>query len=80
MKEFIVENGQQVMRINQPDLTCLVCVRKFVPESLFQEDSILKGACDEEGYYKIVELDNVNYLKGVPFIPNHNYLLKILFL
>lgn len=77
MKLFSVENSQQVMRINHPDLVCLTSVRKFVPESFFQEDSILKGACDGDGYYKIVDIDNVNYLKSIPFIPHHNYLLKL---
>lgn len=77
MKLFNIEDSQQVMRINHQDLVCLTGVRKFVPESLFQENSILKGACDREGYYKIVDLDNVNYLKSIPFIPYHKYLLKL---
>jgi hypothetical protein len=46
MKLFNIEDSQQVMRINHQDLVCLTGVRKFVPESLFQENSILKGACD----------------------------------
>lgn len=77
MKLFNIEDDQQVMRINHQDLICLTSVRKFVPESFFQEDSILKGACDGDGYYKIECLENVNYLKSISFIPHHKYLLKL---
>ncbi len=76
MKKFDIKNNKAVIYINRLDLYTLVKIRKYLRAELFQEDSILKDECDENGNYQITQILNVNYIKGLAFIPHYNYLLK----
>lgn len=77
MKKIRIEDGKLFAYIHAQDVLTLVSIKDFVKESIFQEESILKGDCDEEGYYKIEDLSNVHYIRGLSFIPNYDYLLKL---
>ncbi|MBO5476940.1 MAG: hypothetical protein J6A15_04235 [Clostridia bacterium] len=77
MKKMRIENGKLIAYIQHQDVTTLTSIKDFVRGEIFREESILKGECDEEGYYRIEDLYNVNYIKGLPFIPNYDYLLKL---
>ncbi len=76
MKKLKIENGRLYAYISQKDVSTLNSSKNYIRPSLFQEESILKGNCDEEGYYKIEDLSNVQYIKGLAFIPLYDYLLK----
>ena len=77
MKKMRIENGKLIAYIQHQDVTTLTSIKDFVRGEIFREESILKGECDEDGYYKIKDLSNVHYIKGLPFIPNYYYLLKL---
>lgn len=77
MKKMRVEDGKLIGYIQYHDVTLLASIKDFVKGDIFREESILKGECDEDGYYRIQDLYNVNYIKGLPYIPNYDYLLKL---
>lgn len=77
MKKMRIENGNLIAYIQHQDVTTLTSIKDYVREDIFREESILKGECDEDGYYRIEKLSNVHYIKGLPFIPNYDYLLKL---
>lgn len=77
MKKMRIENGKLIAYIQHQDVTTLTSIKDFVRGEIFREESILKGECDENGYYRIENLSNVHYIKGLPFIPNYDYLLKL---
>lgn len=77
MKKMRIENGNLIAYIQHQDVTTLTSIKDFVREEIFREESILKGECDEDGYYRIADLSNVHYIKGLSYIPNYDYLLKL---
>lgn len=77
MKKMRIENGNLIAYIQYQDVTTLTSIKDFVRGEIFREESILKGECDDEGYYRIANLANVHYIKGLSFIPNYDYLLKL---
>lgn len=88
MKKIRIEKGRLIAYIQQYDIETLVNTVKTLKElqsgkakvkceGILDEIAVLKGECNEDGYYRISKLENVNYIKSCPYIPNYDYLLKL---
>ena len=77
MKKMRVEHNCLIGYIQYQDLELLIKMKELVRPEFFKEPSILKGECDEDGYYRITDLRNVNFVKSLKCIPNYDYLLKL---
>lgn len=77
MKKVRIEQGSLIAYIEHSDVELLVDTKEVVPKTFWEEDSMKNGDCDQDGYYRISNLSNVNYIKSSPFIPNVDYLSKL---
>lgn len=73
MKRLRVENGKLYCYIEEQDVQTLSICKKFVRPSVFEEESIKRGVPDCNGLFKIVDLPTVQYVKGLPYIPNADF-------
>ena len=76
MKKIRVEDWKIIAYIEQQDIDFLFRIREVVPASFFEEDAVLKGECDDNGVYRITDINSVNYIKSAPFILNQDRLEK----
>ncbi|MGN1013213.1 MAG: hypothetical protein ACI4ON_05270 [Clostridia bacterium] len=77
MKKIRIEQGRLAAYIEQSDVETLIRIKDVVPATFFDEETIKRGFPDEEGYYRIDNLCDVNYIKTATFIPNEDYLNKL---
>ena len=76
MKKIRVEDWKIIAYIENQDVEFLFKTREVVPASFFEEDAVLKGECDDNGVYRITDINSVNYIKSAPFILNQDRLEK----
>ncbi len=91
MKKIRIEKGRLIAYVQQHDIETLVSTAKTLQdlrgadtetsalrcEGILEEEAVLKGECNEDGYYRISKLQNVNFIKNCPYIPHYDYLLKL---
>lgn len=77
MKKIRIEQGKLIAYIEQSDVEVLAKTKDVVPKAFFEEESVRKGFCDDNGFYRIGNLECVNYIKSAAFIPNQDYLGKL---
>lgn len=77
MKKIRVEDWKIIAYIENQDVEFLFKTREVVPASFFEEDAVLKGECSsDDGFYRITDINSVNYIKSAPFILNQDRLEK----
>lgn len=76
MKKIRVEDWKIIAYIENQDVEFLFKTREVVPTSFFEEDAVLKGECSDDGFYRITDINSVNYIKSAPFILNQDRLEK----
>lgn len=77
MKAIRKENESIVAYVNKRDVQILNSISEIIDSRFFEEESIAKGIVDENGYYKITEPDNVDYLSSLSFIPYYDDLVDM---
>ncbi len=77
MKKILIEKGKLSCLIHASDVAALISMKGYLRESVLEEESILKGYCSEDGYYRINDILNVYYIRDLPFIMHRDYLLKL---
>lgn len=80
MKKVNIESGRLVIYVDDSDIDVLVRIKQmgaYVPDTLFEEESINLEQKEENGRYKFEDLNNVNYIKSLPFIVHENLLEKL---
>ena len=76
MKRIRVEEWNIIAYIEQQDVEFLLKIKEVVPASFFEEDAVINGECDDKGFYRITDINSVNYIKTAPFILNLDRLEK----
>lgn len=73
MKRIRVEDGKRIAYITQSDVAALIELKELVPKSIFMEETILSGAPNRDGYYRVEDTQSVGYIVTSNFIPNEDY-------
>ena len=77
MKAIRKENDNMVAYVKKRDVEILSSMPDMVDSRFFQEESIVNGIVDENGYYRITDKRNVGYLASLPFIPDYDDLVEM---
>jgi len=77
MKAIRKENDNMVAYVKKRDVEILSSMNDMVDSRFFQEESIVNGIVDENGYYRITDKRNVGYLASLPFIPDYDDLVEM---
>lgn len=77
MKVIRKENDNMVAYVKKRDVEILSSMPDMVDSRFFQEESIVNGIVDENGYYRITDKRNVGYLASLPFIPDYDDLVEM---
>lgn len=77
MKAIRKENDNMVAYVKKRDVEILSSMPDMVDSRFFQEESIVNGIVDENGYYRITDKRNVRYLASLPFIPDYDDLVEM---
>lgn len=77
MKAIRKENDNMVAYVKKRDVEILSSMPDMVDSRFFQEESIVNGIVDENGYYRITDKRNVGYLASLPFIPDYDDLFEM---
>lgn len=77
MKAIRKENDKVVAYVKKRDVEILSTMEGIVDSRLFDEESIVNGIIDENGYYRITNERNIAYLASLPFIPDYDDLCKL---
>lgn len=77
MKAIRKENDNMVAYVKKRDVEILSSMPDMVDSRFFQEESIVNGIVDKNGYYRITDKRNVGYLASLPFIPDYDDLVEM---
>lgn len=72
MKKIRDFNGNKVAFIEKYDIKTLLACRDFVKKEIFEEPSIVYMECDAEGFYRIDNPSNVEYIAGLGYILDYD--------
>ena len=74
MKKIRVVKGKKIAFIEKTDIETLNASKEFVRPELFAEPSIINMECDTEGFYRINNSNNAEYIESLGYIPDFDSL------
>lgn len=77
MKKIRIINNQKVAYIEKMDIDTLHASRDFVRPEIFNEPDIINMECDTEGFYRIGDPKNAEYIESLAYIPDFDYLASL---
>ena len=77
MKKIRIVNNQKVAFIEKSDIETLIASRDFVKKEIFTEPAIINMECDIEGFYRIGNPINAEYIESLGYIPDYDTLSNL---
>lgn len=77
MKKIREVNGRKVAFIERSDIKALIAGRDFIKKEILEEPSIVNMQCDSDGFYRIDDPSNVEYIARLGYILDYDTLTNL---